>query len=133
MKKVLIVTGCIIVVLALAGWGIMVKAKKTLASIDTEHAAIEQVDLSSITDGVYRGTCGSIPVFVDLQVTVKEHAIKDITIKKQRNGKGYDAKETLQRILQEQSPKVNAVSGATMTSKCIMNATHRALKKPTKK
>jgi uncharacterized protein with FMN-binding domain len=70
---------------------------------------------------------GSIPVTVDLDVTVKEHRIENVTIKKQSSGKGYEATETTQRIVNAQNPKVDVVTGATLSSKCIMVAAYKAL------
>lgn len=67
-------------------------------------------------------------VSVNLEVTVKDHRIVEIDIKEQDCGPGYEARETVDRILEAQSPRVDAVTGATGSSMCIMIAVHRALR-----
>jgi uncharacterized protein with FMN-binding domain len=128
MKKAIIVLLCIGVVLGSAGAVALAHAKKVIREIEAEHAAMGEIPLAAINDGVYSGEMGSIPVYVNLNVTVKDHAIAGISINKQRSGKGYEAKEMPQRIVDAQKLKVDAVSGATLSSKCIMVATYRALK-----
>jgi uncharacterized protein with FMN-binding domain len=106
---------------------VMMQARKCLTSIEAEHARLPEVNLSTVPDGVYHGQFGSIPVSVKLNVTVKDHAITAIVIKKQFCGQGYDAKAMIPAIVQAQRVKVDAVAGATMSSKCIMVAVARAL------
>ncbi|MGB7055012.1 MAG: FMN-binding protein [bacterium] len=45
----------------------------------------------------------------------------------QRSGPGYEALETIDRIIGAQSPNVDVVSGATGSSKSIMIAVQNAL------
>jgi len=104
-----------------------IKLNKVIRSVNTEMAAMTEPDLSTVSDGVYNGAFGSIPVAVNLDVTVQGHHITAIIMKKQTSGKGYEATETMQRIIDSQKVKVDAVSGATLSSKCIMVAAYKAL------
>ncbi|OPL18777.1 MAG: hypothetical protein AVO35_13045 [Candidatus Aegiribacteria sp. MLS_C] len=88
---------------------------------------IEEVDLSRVEDGVYPGEFGDFLVHVSLEVTVSDGRITDIDVTEQRGGPGHEAHETLDMILEAQSPLVDAVSGATGSSRCIMIAAYRAL------
>ena len=46
---------------------------------------------------------------------------------KQDCGPGYEALDTIDRIIEAQSPKVDTTSGATGSSLCIQAAVYRAL------
>lgn len=96
-------------------------------TIDETYASISDIDLTALSDGIYEGSFGEFLVSVDLRVTVSENQITNIEIINQKSGKGYEAHETLQRIIQAQSPAVDAVSGATVSSKSIMIAVYKAL------
>jgi len=91
---------------------------------ETEVAA---VDLYSVPDGVYTGTFGEFLVSATVEVDVEAHHITGITVVDQHCGSGYRALETIDRIMAAQSPLVDAVSGATDSSRCIMIAVYRAL------
>jgi uncharacterized protein with FMN-binding domain len=127
MKKVLIIVAIVVVVIGIAagifGW----YAAASLKALDSEFAKITPIDMSRVEDGVYHAGFGGIPVSVDLAVTVKDHTIWGITIAKQGCGRGYEARETIDRIKAAQSCKVDVVAKATYSSKCIMVAADKAL------
>ena len=102
--------------------------KALLEDVDKEYASIEKIDMMEVQDGEYSYRFGKIPVVVDLIVIVKDHAITSITMNEQSSGPGYEALETIDRILLKQEVKVDAVSGATTSSKVIMIAAYKALK-----
>lgn len=89
---------------------------------------LTEIRLTEIPDGVYRAKYGKIPVYADLSVSIADHAIDTIIVHQQSSGPGYEALETLDRILRKQRVKVDVVSGATVSSKCIMIAVHEALR-----
>jgi uncharacterized protein with FMN-binding domain len=95
--------------------------------VDREYERIGNTDLSDVPDGAYRYRYGRTPVFVDLSIHIKNHAIDTVIIHKQSSGPGYDARETVDRMLERQLVKVDVVSGATISSKCIMIAGYKAL------
>jgi uncharacterized protein with FMN-binding domain len=88
---------------------------------------LTNVNLQSVSDGTYRGSCGKFLVAVDLEAKVLQHRIADIKIVTEKCGKGYDAKKVVERVLQAQSLNVDVVSGATASSKCILIALELAL------
>lgn len=124
LRITLIALGCIIAAVAALYFGIVDLAGKTQAA----YEQITPVNLAEIDDGVYNGKAGGFICSVDLDVIVNDHRITDIQIKQQVNGGGkYKAGGILPRIIKSQSPQVDAVSGATLTSKTFMVAVYNAL------
>ena len=79
-------------------------------------------------NGQYEGEYTLFPVKVEVLVTVKDHAIIDIEILKHRNGKGSKAEVIIDDVIREQSILVDAVTGATVSSRAILKAVEDALK-----
>lgn len=131
MTRTLKILAAILLILAISGAVIILvfqrRYHKMANIIRTEYAALSDVNLEKIPDGIYNGKFGEFLVAVDLDVEIKNHHIEKITIKKQNCGPGYEALETIDRIIKAQSPKVDAVSGATGSSMVIMIAVNRAL------
>lgn len=128
MRKKILIVFTVIVSLALIGSGLFyLRYKKMADVIGAEVARVNDVDLSKIPDGQYKGSFGEFLVQVDLEASVVDHRIAGIKILKQECGPGYEALETVDRIIAAQSPKVDAVTGATGSSSSIMIATWRAL------
>ncbi len=131
MKRGIIVLFSILLILIIIVIAGMHHFKKEYSSffdeINHEYGRIGNVDLSEVPDGVYRYHYGRIPVYVDLSIHVKDHAIDSIVIHEQSSGPGYEARETVDRMLRQQQMKVDAVTGATISSKCIMIAGYKAL------
>lgn len=120
LKKLIVI--CLILVLGFVGvFALMI------VGIQSAYEGIEPLKLDETADGTYRGKAGSLIVSVDLNVIVKNHKIEDIEIIKQNCGSDYKALDTITRILEKQEAKVDAVSGATSSSKSIMAATYDAL------
>lgn len=88
------------------------------------------VNHAALKDGVYEGESSHGPNSVKVRVTVKDQKISLIEVLKNKAWKGKKAlSEIPNRIIQEQSTKVDALSGATNTSNVIMNAVENALSK----
>ena len=84
----------------------------------------------SLTDGVYKGSYSKGPNKAVVLVTIENNRIKDIFLKKHRAWKGKEAGPVvIQRIIENQSTRVDAVSGATNSSMVIMNAVQMAVEK----
>jgi len=80
-------------------------------------------DKLEMNDGIYTGTFLKFPNKVAVRVTIKDKLITDINIISHFNGKGKKAeKPTINDIIQKQSTKVDAVTGATNSSNAIMSA-----------
>lgn len=128
MKKKMIKIAGVILLLMVGGIGVFVfNYKKMGQTISADYARVETINLSKIDDGIYKGSYAQFLVGVDLEVTIKEHRIENIRIVKQNSGKGYEASDIVPRIIKAQSLKVDAVSGATGSSKTIIIAVHKAL------
>lgn len=130
MKKTLIIIAVVLVVL-IAGGAIFFKLsiKKMNEEIDREFANMPQIDVASIPDGTYSAKWGSFVVKADLDVVVSGGKIEKINMKKMDSGKGYEGLETIDRIISSQKVKVDAVTGATYSSKVIMITTAKALER----
>ena len=127
LKRIFIILGIIVAVIVLLALAFYFRYREMARKIDS--IPVSDIDLTQIEDGVYAGEFSEFLILVKLEVTVKEHEIKEIKIIDQRAGPGYEATETIDRIIKAQSPHVDAVTGATGSSKCIMIAVQNALKK----
>lgn len=101
-----------------------------LTSCRTYEVAGGPVRNGGLADGIYRGSSRYWPVKVEVDVTIADDTITDIQLARHRRGWGKKAEApTIERIIQEQSTDVDAVTGATGSSVAIMNAVEDALNK----
>ena len=124
MRKVLV----LILVVLLAGFAIASAKKK-------EEKEPTPIEISQIADGTYLGKSGGI-TGVKVEVTVENGRITKIEILKARGFPKYKKralKEMPGRILQAQSLRVDAVTGATKSSRSIIEAVRNALQKSQEK
>ncbi len=99
---------------------------KGLSSFD--DMVLTDPDLAKIPDGVYPGSFAQTPISVEVEVTVTDHTITDIRLLKHDNGMGGDAEAILARVVAAQSvEEIDAISGATYSSKAILKAIEQAL------
>jgi uncharacterized protein with FMN-binding domain len=87
-------------------------------------------DLVPIADGVYRGNydLSGTPVRVILDVTIQNQKIIKIEIVKHSGSPiGKKAEKITGRIIEYQNLDVDAISGATASSKAILKAVENAL------
>ena len=124
MKKI----GLILLILIVIGLGLYISlvnsSKKSLTAME-----YEEVDMSEVADGVYLGEVDAGLVYVKVSVTVNENKLINIRILKHKNGLGSKAESIITDMLQQNSYKVDAVSGATLSSEAIKSAVSKALKK----
>lgn len=126
-KKIIMIIVTVIILLAITG--------EIILSITTHHLddlssiPIEDVDLSTVDDGVYQGSYAAFPVEVGVKVTVKDHMISKIEILKHDNGKGKAAEAITDDVIEAQSLQVDTVSGATYSSLVILLSIQDALNK----
>jgi uncharacterized protein with FMN-binding domain len=93
---------------------------------------ISYVDPATVPDGEYIGEFPFRQRYLyRVKVTVRSGRIADIEVLE--NGTENEHAEkglgVIPRILRKQSPEVDAVSGATVTSKALMKCVEKALKK----
>ena len=124
-KAVLIVVSVLLVIGLLAG-GLYLKS---IGDYKAKVAALtfDEIDLTKVEDGVYEGQCDTGVVRVRVQVTVRDHRLESIELLEHENGRGAPAEAILDQMVQEQTTAVDAVSGATCSSKVIRKAVENAL------
>lgn len=97
----------------------------------TQAMTIADVDLSKVQDGTYQGShpVGVMPYTVE--VAVKNHSIKKISIVKAFSGNEYSRKgrAILDTVIARQTLDVDVITGATITSKAYLAAARDALVK----
>ena len=96
--------------------------KKDIAAIN-----VQNVDLTAIRDGEYFGDCDVNLVRARVRVVVENQAITEIELLEHHNGRGGAALSLPDRIVEEQRINVDAVSGATASSRVIQEAVYHAL------
>jgi len=88
------------------------------------------VNQEKLVDGSYEGSYEAGPNRAVVKVTIKDNKIVNIQILKHRAWKGKKAEFVIPgMIIEKQSTEVDAVSGATYSSRVIMNAVQMAIEK----
>lgn len=126
-KKIILIVCCIILFLLIGGKLILDNLVK-----DVNHILVTNPDLVDISDGTYIGEYSVMPVYVKVEVSVKDHKLTNIVILEHNNGLGSKAEKIIDYVIKEQSLKIDAVSGATISSKCILKAVENALQNKNK-
>lgn len=80
-----------------------------------------------MADGAYIGEYDAGYIYAKVQVTVKSEKIDHIDLLEHRNEHGKPAEKIISSITEKQSLQVDAVSGATNSSKVIKAAVQNAL------
>lgn len=89
--------------------------------------AISNVDFSALPDGIYRGTYQGGRWTNTVEVAVLSGMIRSIRVIKDVQFQLDHVREQVLERIEEQSTVVDAVSGATVTSKAYMKAVENAL------
>jgi uncharacterized protein with FMN-binding domain len=122
MKYYFVFSALLVLVILFTGCSLLVN------NLDSFHATLPS--LSGKADGVYRGmhNVSPFPVEVELDVTVKNERIDAIDIVKHASSPiGKQAEIIIPQIIEKQSLSIDAVSGATASSKTILKAVENAL------
>ncbi|MGL6200725.1 MAG: FMN-binding protein [Lachnospiraceae bacterium] len=121
-KTIGIIAGILCVIIV--GFFIVIHVYTTTATKDIN---IQTTDAAGVSDGTYTGSYEIESVKVSVQVTVADEKITDITILEHQNGLGGKAESIIDQVIENQSLEVDAVSGATASSKTILKAIENAL------
>lgn len=121
-KKVLLITFIVVSLLFIAGKIVMGNMVEKVQNISASIPS-----LRNIQDGNYIGEYSITPVHVKVEVSVSNHQITNIVILQHDNGLGNTAESIVNDIVKKQSLDVDAVSGATVSSKCILKAVENAI------
>jgi len=117
MKKIILIVFIILLVIGCS------TAYKTMTA--------QMPDLTQLSDGVYRGVCdlSGTPVDVTLDVSIKDNKISNIEIVRHMCSPiGKKAEKIIEHVIERQSLEIDAVSGATASSKAILKAVENALR-----
>ena len=124
-KAVLIVISALVVIGLFAG-GFYLKAIGDYKA-KVNALTFDEIDLTKVNDGIYEGQCDTGIVRARVQVTVRDYRMESIELLEHENGRGTPAEAILDQMVQEQTTAVDAVSGATCSSKVIRKAVENAI------
>lgn len=106
-------------------WGYL-----TYGLYETQNLTLNAIDLFTIEDGVYRGKYVKGRFTCEVEVTVKDHAIVDVQlISSSRISIPVVYQELVVRLKKASALPVDAVSGATVSSKAFLKAVENALRR----
>lgn len=93
---------------------------------------INDVSIASIPDGTYTGSHTYGGFTYSVRATVQDGRVEKIRVLHNRDTKwAKNAEEVIRRVVAQQKVDVDAISGATTTSKALLKACERALSKAT--
>lgn len=123
MKITLIIVG-VVAVLALVSF--------VFGSMGIDHIkkmVINEVDLSKVPDGIYKGTFHKTRWNYDVEINVKDNKIVSIknTSKLPSSSQQKLVDGAVKAMLAKQSVKIDVVSGATINTKAFQKAVENAL------
>lgn len=88
---------------------------------------LQHIDLSQVEDGSYVGECDTGYVYAKVRVVIQDGVIDNIELLEHRTEKGKKAEVVIDKMRQQQTLIVDAVTSATNSSKVIMKAAANAL------
>lgn len=123
IKRILLCAGGLAFILGIIAVAVSCYAR-------TEVGDIRDLDFSKVKTGHYEGEAnwGSL-VKVIVEVDVQQPQVTSIKILKHDNGLGKRAEVIVKTVLAKQSLEVDAITGATISSKTILQAIENALEK----
>ena len=123
MKKIF----CVILGIVLLGTSgclsLTASMKKKLAKIENED-----IDMETVEDGIFEGHSELALVKVDVKVLVKNHKLIKVELLRHECGLGHPADVIVDKMVEQNTWDVDAVSGATVSSEIIKNAVNKALR-----
>ena len=124
MKKILIISIVLLMTVFSAGCGRMKELR------ETREMEIDDVDLSTVADGNYRGYYTYAGIEVGVEVQVRDHRIERIAVLKAytTTKQSKEAAAIVDTVIARQSLAVDVISGATTSSKAYLKAMENALK-----
>ena len=125
-KKAFLIAISMFLIIGLFAGGLYLKS---IGDYKAKVAAFtfDEIDLTKVDDGVYEGQCDTGVVRARVQVTVRDHQMESTELLEHENGRGTPAEAILDQMVQNQTTAVDAVSGATCSSKVIRKAVENAL------
>jgi len=124
MKKILLIIGGVVLVILI---GLFLAVTNGLS--EGANATLDGINLSDIPDGSYTGVYDFKRWSNTVVVHIKDRQIIGIDIKQDVPGAEITncSADIISRVLEAQDTRVDAVSGATVTSKAYLKAIEDAL------
>lgn len=124
--KILIVVGILSVVLTAA---VIRSVTNYINEIDAtvDNLVINDVDISQVPDGTYTGSHDFKIVAAEVSVEVRDGRIVAVDILSHNTGRGQLGETVVDTVVEKQTLAVDAVTGATASSKAILKAIENAL------
>lgn len=94
---------------------------------DVARIQARNVDLTQVADGQYVGRCDVGILAATVRIAVRDHRIVDLELIEHKHERGQSANVVADAIFVEQRIDVDAVTGATNSSKVIREAAYNAL------
>lgn len=123
LKRVLVIGVVLLVLLGIVVVNVMENQRKQMDQLE-----FGEIDMNRVTDGDYEGKADTSLVKAKVVVSVKAKHISAIQILQHDNGKGKPAEVIVDNMVENNTYDVDAVSGATTSSKVIKYAVYNALK-----
>lgn len=114
---------CSIILIVIIGYNVA----NVILLNNVNNILVNTPDLSNVSDGTYFGEYTIGPVHVEIEVAVENHKIINVNILEHDNGLGSSAESIPNQIVERQTLEIDAVSGATVSSKCILKAVEDAI------
>jgi uncharacterized protein with FMN-binding domain len=96
---------------------------------DIGKLVVSNVSPTAVRDGTYHGEQINDPITAKVDIDVKDGSIMAIKVLEHKHGPGHGADAIIDRVIAAQSLQVDAVSGATLSSKVVLKAIETALEK----
>jgi uncharacterized protein with FMN-binding domain len=126
MKKILLIIAILVITIT-AAIGINYLNQVNLYQKAVAAITFSGIDISTVPDGTYIGEHDTGFISAKVEVTVKDGVITNIVLLEHKNDRGETAEGIGQRIVEQQRIDVDAVSGATNSSRVITKAIDSAL------
>lgn len=126
MKRKYVILISIIVFLFL----FLIQIGNSLILKQYRNMPVHDQEISKIKDGIYPGEMELGGFLYKVEVFIQHQKINDIKlIQNRKNAYARFAEGVIPRIIKKQTANVNAITGATTTSKALMKAVENALSK----
>ena len=125
MKKIVRITVSLLIIIAIGGVFFITRGLKSGVNL-----VINNVDLSSLSDGTYDGKYNAGRWTNEMNVTIKDHKITKLDVVKDVSISKFEVTNAmLSKVIKKQNTNVDVVSGATVTSKAYLKSIENALNK----
>lgn len=123
MKRILLILVILVAAIFVGCLSFSSSIKKSLAEIKNTS-----VNMETVEDGIYDGHSEMGPVIVDVRVHVENYKILKVDLIRHDCGLGHPADVIIEKMVEQNTYNVDAISGATVSSEIIKNAVNIALR-----